>query len=117
MCGIIAVVQRSARREPPTPTWLDERLGAARGALLERGDLIAAAEQVEALDRALRGTPGVRALLAAPDAVQAIDAGLAELEDEARHQEAQADEGDLRLTGAALETFNASLVRLKDATW
>ncbi|MCU1486044.1 MAG: glucosamine 6-phosphate synthetase, contains amidotransferase and phosphosugar isomerase domain [Actinomycetia bacterium] len=77
----------------------------------------AAADHVEALDRALRGTPGIRALLDAPELVTAIDAGIAELEDEARLQEARADDGSLGLTGGALESFNAALIRLKDATW
>jgi glucosamine--fructose-6-phosphate aminotransferase (isomerizing) len=117
MCGIIAVVQRPARREPPEASWLDERLGLARRALLDHGDLSATAEHVEALDRALRGTPGVRALLGAPGLVAAIEDGMTELEDHARRREVQADEGDLALTGAALESFNAALVRLKDATW
>jgi glucosamine--fructose-6-phosphate aminotransferase (isomerizing) len=117
MCGIIAVVQRPARRQPPEPSWLGERLGLARASLLEHGDMGAAADHVEALDRALRGTPGIRALLDAPDLVTAIDAGIAELEDELRRQEARADDGSLGLTGGALESFNAALLRLKDATW
>jgi glucosamine--fructose-6-phosphate aminotransferase (isomerizing) len=117
MCGIIAVVQRTARREPPDPAWLGERLGFARAALLEHGDIAAAADHVEELDAALRGTPGVRALLGAPALVTEIDAGVAELEDEARRQEARADEGTLGITGVALEGFNAALIRLKDATW
>ncbi|MCU1380201.1 MAG: glucosamine 6-phosphate synthetase, contains amidotransferase and phosphosugar isomerase domain [Acidimicrobiales bacterium] len=117
MCGIIAVVQRPARRELPQAAWLNERLGAARSALLDAGDLAAAAAHVEELDQALRGTPGVRALLADPVLTKGIDAGTAELEDEVRRLEAMADEGGLGLTGTALEVFNAALVRLKDATW
>jgi glucosamine--fructose-6-phosphate aminotransferase (isomerizing) len=96
---------------------LDERLGLARAAFLEHGDLAAAADHVEQLDRALRGTPGVRALLGAPDVAAAIDEGVAALEEEARRQEATADDGGLGLTGPALEAFNAALIRLKDATW
>ena len=95
MCGIIAVVQRPARRELPEATWLDERLGAARTALLDAGDIGGAAAQVEDLDQALRGTPGVRALLADPALAARIDAGTAELEAEAGRLE-----GSVRLYAA-----------------
>ena len=78
MCGIIAVVQRPARREAPEGAWLRERLGLARAALLTQGEIGRSAAAIEELDAALRGTPGVRALLADPSLTKEIDAGIAE---------------------------------------
>src|SRR5438105_2298447 len=102
MCGIVAVVQRRARREPPNVRALVDSLS----------------EQTLAdVDAALRGTPGVRALLADPAAADDLDRKLAAIEDEIARREAAADDGTLGLTGAELEAFNASLVALKDATW
>jgi glucosamine--fructose-6-phosphate aminotransferase (isomerizing) len=109
MCGIIAVVQRPARRATPDVGALVDSLAGLSG--------VGAARAVEAVDRALRGTPGVHALLAAPEHVDALDRRVGELEEEARRLEAQADDGTLGLTGSALEEFNAALVALKDATW
>jgi glucosamine--fructose-6-phosphate aminotransferase (isomerizing) len=109
MCGIIAVVQRPARRATPDVGALVDSLAGVAG--------VEAAPAVEAVDRALRGTPGVRALLGDPEGAVALEARIAELEDEARRLEVAADEGSLGLTGPDLERFNAALVALKDATW
>jgi glucosamine--fructose-6-phosphate aminotransferase (isomerizing) len=109
MCGIIAVVQRPAGRDTPDVGELLSSLAGLRG--------VDAAPAVEAVDRALRGTAGVRALLAAPDAMAALDERLAELEEEGRRLEVSADDGSIGLVGAELEVFNASLIALKDATW
>jgi len=109
MCGIIAVVQRPARRALPDLGQLVDSLDGASG--------VEAATVVAAVDRALRGTPGVRALLADPAAAVALDQRVGGLEAEAAALEAAADGGTLGLTGAELEAFNASLVALKDATW
>jgi glutamine---fructose-6-phosphate transaminase (isomerizing) len=121
MCGIIAVVQRPSGRALPDAGDLVARVEAAARALTEGTDVAAAvgaaADELEAVDAALRGTAGVRALLAAPADVERLDALLADLESEAARFEATADEGGLPLTGAALESFNAGLIRFKDATW
>ena len=71
MCGIVVVARRPARREPP---GRDELLGALEGASSRltapidvdglAAALAAAAAEVESVDARLRGTPGVRALLA-----------------------------------------------------
>jgi glucosamine--fructose-6-phosphate aminotransferase (isomerizing) len=105
MCGIIAVVQRPSRRQPPDVAELL--------ASLQRGT----ADEVEAVDRALRGVPGVRALLADPTAAAALDHRLAELEAEVQRREADADRDGFALIGAELEAFNAELLRLKDSLW
>ena len=73
MCGIVGVVRRRATRPVPDAAELVRRLDAALAAagavrrmvtsptrLRERGG------GVEAVDRVLRGVPGVRALLGDP---------------------------------------------------
>jgi len=66
MCGIIAVVRRFSERAPADPAWVESALVEALGALETApvGDLAAAfhtaAERLETVDAALRGTPGVR---------------------------------------------------------
>src|SRR3954453_18308753 len=72
MCGIIAVVQRPARRAAPDLAPLLESLAAARQSLRDEAEVVdatgRAATAVEHVDEALRGVPGVRALLADPAA-------------------------------------------------
>jgi glucosamine--fructose-6-phosphate aminotransferase (isomerizing) len=109
VCGIIAVVQRPARRATPDVRSLVDSLATLTG--------VGAAGAVESIDRALRGTAGVRALLADPESAAELDARIAELEDEARRLEAAADDASIELTGRELEDFNAALLALKDASW
>ena len=121
MCGIIAVVQRPASRAAPDLGPLLASLADARRALADATDVVAAvdssADVVETVDRALRGAPGVRALLDDATAAEEIDRGVAEIEEEARRCESTADEGNLSLSPSELERFNQALVRLRDATW
>ena len=81
MCGIIAVVRRPSRRTPPDAGPLLAELDAAR-ATLDAGPsrLAEAAAKVAGVDRALRGVPGVTALLAGGSLVDDIDARLAVIE-------------------------------------
>ena len=120
VCGIIAVVQRPAGRTTPDPGALlgalDEAGRALDGADVVAG-VLAAAAGVELVDRALRGVPGVRALLSDPAASDGIAARIDAIEGAFRRFETSADEGGLGLSGAGLEAFNAAIVRLKDATW
>ena len=76
-----------------------------------------AASVLEAVERRLRGTPGMRALLAEHDLVPAIEAGLGLVDDAVARLEASLDAGALRLTTDELEAVNATLVRIKDASW
>jgi len=122
MCGIIAVVQRRARRTPPTAAELAGHLDEAAAALTAGPDDLAAAvdraaEAVSAVDALLRGAAGVRALVAEPDLAADVERRTAAIDDEVGRIEAALDDGELDLHGPALEALNAALVRLKDATW
>ncbi len=123
MCGIVAVVRRPTDRTPPSLADLaadlrraTEHLQATAGAASPAGPLDEASVHLEAVDAALRGVPGVRALIGDPG-------GAAEL---ARELDAQQNllnrlEARLDVDGAVhandLETVNAALVRAKDAVW
>ncbi len=123
MCGIVAVVRRPTDRTPPSLAELATELMLATGHLEEpvgngslAGALDDAARHVEAVDAALRGVPGIRALIADPAGVETL---ATELE---RQQGLLAGiEGALDVDGAIdpdeLETVNAALVRAKDAVW
>ena len=119
MCGIIAVVQRSARRTPPTAAEVLAHLDEATGALAPDAAAVdAAAAAVEAVDRLLRGTPGVRALVADGGLAADVEQRVAALDEQLAGIEASLDEGALGLhAGPELEAMNAAIIRLKDATW
>jgi len=121
MCGIIAVLRRRSDRPVPAP---DELTAILRGAADEVAaapvadlgrTLSAVVERVEALDRLLRGTAGIKALLgerALPGTIDGLVESIAAALDD---REAALD--DAELTGIDLESANAAVVRLKDATW
>src|SRR5262245_41759021 len=123
MCGIVAVVRRPSDRTPPSLDDLATELMLATGHLDAAGDdgspagaLEDVARHVEAVDAALRGVPGIRALIADPNGAAILES---ELE---RQQELLAGlEAALDVDGAVapdeLETVNAALVRAKDAVW
>ena len=76
MCGIVAVVRRPTDRTPPSLSELAAELRRATGHLDEAfragppaGPLAEASAHVEAVDAALRGVPGVRALIDDPAGV------------------------------------------------
>ncbi len=123
MCGIVAVVRRPSDRTPPSLGELAAELRRASGHLDEAfraarpaGALDEASAHVEAVDAALRGVPGVRALIDDP-------AGVAVLAEELEAQQGLLARLEARLDvdGAVdpdeLETVNAALVRAKDAVW
>ncbi|OWY63367.1 hypothetical protein B7486_53505, partial [cyanobacterium TDX16] len=132
MCGIIAVLRRPTDRTPPDLDDVVDVLRTAAAGLPEVWAAIDAgtldgvparldelAEQVEGVDRLLRGTPGCTALLGEPSGtarvlaeVANLGGGLAELE---RRLDAFA--GTDTGTSTALEAVNAALIRLKDGWW
>ena len=81
MCGIVGVVRRRSRREPPDGRALVAQLDAAVArAGLDAGALLDVAALVEAVDAALRGVPGVRALVHDPEAATGIDGAAGALQ-------------------------------------
>ena len=118
MCGIVGVVRRPSRREPPVGADLVSGLDAALALLAPTAtpaDVTAAADRVADVDRALRGVPGVRCLLddrsgavAIGDRVERLTVALAAVE---QHLDATEVGGEL------LETYDRELVRARDAVW
>jgi glucosamine--fructose-6-phosphate aminotransferase (isomerizing) len=125
MCGIVAVLRRSGSRLPPDGAHLLAELERAVSLLTEAGGPTAAAlptlgpvaERVEAVDTLLRGSPGVRALLAERALAVGIEHHVEQLQMATDRVEAALDAGAAELSTGDLEAVNAALVRLKDAVW
>ncbi len=83
----------------------------------ETATLGEAAWAVEEVDQALRGVPGVMALLSSPTLADQLDHRLATLEKEVARLGAVLD-ADVHLRDPRwVEECNVTLLRLKDATW
>ena len=122
MCGIVGVVRRRARRTPPDPTALAADLVEALAVLNSNaplGDRLGStATLVSAVDSALRGAAGVRALLGAPNVSAALDDRLGALWLQLDAIERDLDLGAAAAMGAAeIELVNSSLIRARDAVW
>jgi len=127
MCGIVAVLARPSLRPSPDPGEVTATLSSVARSLGSLGAgpsfaaqldaLRAASKALTGLDASLRGVPGLRCLLAAPDAAQALATGTALIESQVAAFEAALDKGELELSTAQLEEVNAALVVLHDATW
>jgi glucosamine--fructose-6-phosphate aminotransferase (isomerizing) len=122
MCGIVAIVQRPARRSAPDAKDLLALLDEARAVLEhDAADLASsvhrAAVAVEKVDRMLRGAAGVRALVGHSSVLSLVAAGIDAVDDRAVQHEQRVDSGAVRFDAHQLETFNAALTRLKDAVW
>lgn len=123
MCGIVAVVRRPTDRTPPVLAELAAELrratGHLEGALADgspAGPLDEAAAHVEAVDRALRGVPGIRAQIDDPSGAAALGAELDRQQVLLARLEARLDV-DGAVEPDELETVNAAMVRAKDAVW
>ena len=125
MCGIVGVVRRRATRPVPDAAALVRRLdealaaagdGIANGGLTDTVREMAA--KVEAVDRELRGVPGVRALLGDPQSALLIGDRVDQLTAWLDRVEAELDGGlGPTLVPAELEQVNATVVRARDAVW
>ncbi|MHB8505211.1 MAG: hypothetical protein ACYDEN_05755, partial [Acidimicrobiales bacterium] len=144
MCGIVAVLSRPSSRPaadvadarsemgeatalvaagaaglrgaPPHPTAGGEAGAEQDPAERALQAFAEAARRLEALDATLRGVTGLACLLA-PGAVEAVEAGAAELGRTLDGLEADLDAGNLHLAASMLEDVNAVLVRLRDVWW
>ncbi len=121
MCGIIGVVRRRSTRVPPSLEPLTAEVVAAlqRVAGWTHGvdGLVAAAASIETVDLALRGVPGVRALLGDRAGALAIEHHSTDLIEALKAREAALDVGELEIGVSELEAVNAALLRAKDAAW
>jgi glucosamine--fructose-6-phosphate aminotransferase (isomerizing) len=126
MCGIVGVVRRRASRPVPDAARLVEELDGALAALagwdIAASDLVArldaTAVVVEGVDAALRGVPGVQALIGDPQATLRIADRVGRLAHHLEALERDLDEGLSASTPAAtLEAVNAEVVRARDAVW
>ena len=117
MCGIVAILRRPSGRPTPSASEIAAGLTAATAALGSPATLAAAASALEDVQRALSGTPGIRALLASNDLVPILEAALGLVDEAVARLEGSLDAGELRLPPDELETLNATLVRVRDASW
>jgi glucosamine--fructose-6-phosphate aminotransferase (isomerizing) len=123
MCGIIAVLRRRSQRPVPEAKDVEQKLDAALQSLPgdaappQPAQLRAAAEQIEAINAALWGPPGITCLLRTPKLAARLRDDLAGVQRRIDALEAALDAGQAALSPAELERTNAALVRLKDAVW
>jgi glucosamine--fructose-6-phosphate aminotransferase (isomerizing) len=125
MCGIVGVVRRRATRPVPDAAGLVHDLDRALTAFAGDGltdhltdRLHAAASAVEAVDAALRGVPGVRALLGDPQSALLVHDRVEQLTSRFDALERELDDGlGGALAVSELEAVNAALVRARDAVW
>ncbi len=122
MCGIIAIVRGRSTRVPPTSAVILARLEGVPELVVGPLDpplgkrLDEAARRVEEVDRLLRGSPGVRALLGDRALLAALDNITAGLSGQIEQVERALDT-DAGAALADLEAVNAAMIRLKDAVW
>ncbi len=122
MCGIVGVVRRRATRPVPDAAALVHDLDRALTSLDGDGPLAPrlhdVAGIVETVDAALRGVPGVRALLGDPQATLLVADRVELLTDRLDTLERDLDDGlGSALASDTLEAVNAALVRARDAVW
>ena len=116
MCGIIGIVSRPPTRATPDAADLIAGLNRAVDAA-EADDLVAGGQEARAVDDALRGLPGVLALIGHVDLVAAITTRLDRLDARALDAERRLDANTGGLDADELEQANAELIDLKDALW
>ncbi len=127
MCGIIAVLRRPSTRPDVETAALLQRLTAVRDrfAAATPAELVAvvggalddAGHEVSAIDRELRGMPGLVGMAANPIDTGRIASLAAEISDAVTGCEALLDDPSNRRDPGELERLNAELSRLKDALW
>ena len=107
MCGIIAVLSRRDGRTPPTAAELSTLLATAHDSVAT--DPAGAAGALTAVDKVLRGVPGVIALTNEAQLIDSIIAALADIEGKVAELEAEVESGT--------RDDDAAVIALRDASW
>ena len=121
MCGIVAVLRHRSERTPPSPSVLLALLEGSASRLTTAtlselaGVVAAVADQVNEVDRLLRGTPGILALLSDRSLAVSIDGLVAQATLALADREGGLDREPASPGG--LEAVNAAVICLKDALW
>ena len=121
MCGIIAVLRRTSRRQAPSAESLRALLAAAERAFAQGRDpknLADAGDSLAHLDRELKGVPGLWTLLQDAELLRDLSARTQSLHNDVTTFERSLDAAAVMDNpDPALELRNQALVRLKDALW
>jgi glucosamine--fructose-6-phosphate aminotransferase (isomerizing) len=124
MCGIVAVIRQPSARGVPDIDGLLAAVDEAHGRLAPRAggdpseaDLDATVEQLGQVNDALRGSPGLAALLGRDGVVAWMEAAADRVGAAITNLEGRLDRGDWQLDPGEQERVNARLVALKDAWW
>ena len=118
MCGIIGIVSRPPTRATPDAADLTAGLDRALAAISATpADVIGAGAHARRVDEALRGLPGVLALVGHIDLVAGLISRLDRLDVAATDIERRLDANVDRLSAEDLERANAQLIDLKDVLW
>jgi glucosamine--fructose-6-phosphate aminotransferase (isomerizing) len=118
MCGIIGIVSRPPTRDTPDVAELVAQLDRAHGDItLVPADVVGATASARLVNEALRGLPGVLALVGHVDLVAAITARLDQLDAATSEIERRLDANTDELHADDLERANAELIDLKDVLW
>ena len=125
MCGIIAVLRRVSRRQPPAPDHLLALLAKAEGQLAGEpttAHLDGCAQALNQIDSELRGVAGLWTLLQATNLLTELGSRCAVLQQQLEAVEgsfdrsvASDDDGDI--SDRDIELRNQAMVRLKDSLW
>jgi glutamine---fructose-6-phosphate transaminase (isomerizing) len=119
MCGIIGVVRKRSERQPPDLAPLVAELDRAVDALrarVARDVLESVAATTERVDHALRGVPGVLALIGDDARARELEVRGETLAQILARADAELDAGVLE-PGEDPELTNAAMLRAKDAVW
>ena len=121
MCGIFGVVRRRSARRPPDLAELLARVDDVQGRLEGWSGDVAALDTAAAalldVDTALRGVPGVQALLADRAGAGALGERVATIAARLAAIEGRLDAGETQQEIAELERVNAALLAARDPLW
>ncbi len=123
MCGIVAIATRPSSRPRPELSALAERVRIvidrlqSEPAVVDAAALDEVAAELSTIDRALRGVPGVLALIGEPLAAATLEYCADALTEEIAECERRIEGAIEAGTVVDVEALNAGLVSVKDAAW